>query len=117
VTRGLISRTIDSFTTFLGREYVFAAAVIIVVLWLLGGLHYGYGDTYQLIINTGTTIVTFVMIFAVQHTQNRETRAINAKLDAIVRVTQGISNDLVGIEKQSDKVITQVTERITQDCD
>lgn len=117
VNRPLISRVIDGFTRFLGREYVFATAVIIVILWLLGGLHFGYGDTYQLIINTGTTIVTFVMVFAVQHTQNRETRAINAKLDAIVHATQGIADDVVGIEKQSDKAIAQVTERITHDCD
>ena len=103
--RPLVPRVIDAVTEALGHPAALAAAVAVVVGWLAFGPIVGFSDTYQLVINTATTIVTFVMVFAIQHTTNRETRAINLKLDELLEAVQGANTRLVGVEEQSEAAI------------
>ena len=104
------TRKPDIFTTFtttvstaLGRPWVFEAALGTLVLWAISGPILGFSDTWQLIINTSTTIITFLMVFIIQNTQNRDNLAMNIKLDALMR-KQGINaKDLLQAEDGSDK--------------
>ena len=104
----LASRFIDAATEALGHPFAVAAALAIVVAWLGLGPLIGFSDTYQLIINTATSVITFIMVFAIQHTTNRETRAINLKLDELLEVVQGANRKLVGVEDMSETTIKQL---------
>src|SRR5205807_7374025 len=87
----------------LGSAWAFAAAILIIVIWGLTGPTFHDSDTWQLIINTGTTIVTFLMVFLIQNTQNRDAKAVHLKLDEIIRALKGARNELVDLEKLSDE--------------
>lgn len=102
------SRFIDAATEALGHPFAVAAALALVVGWLAFGPLIGFSDTYQLIINTATSVITFIMVFAIQHTTNRETRAINLKLDELLEVVQGANRKLVGVEDKSEATIKQL---------
>ena len=90
-----------------GRPWVFALAVALVAVWALLGPFYGYSDTWQLVINTGTTIVTFLMVFLIQNTQNRDSAAIQVKLDELIRAVDKARNELIGLEQRSEVEIEE----------
>lgn len=88
-----------------GTATVFLGAVLIIVVWGLTGPLFHYSDTWQLVINTGTTIVTFLMVFLIQNTQNRDTKALQLKLDELIRATKGARNTFAGLEALTDDEI------------
>jgi low affinity Fe/Cu permease len=87
----------------LGSAWAFAVAILIIIGWGATGSAFHYSDTWQLIINTGTTIVTFLMVFLIQNTQNRDAKATQLKLDEIIRAVTGARNELVNLETLSDE--------------
>ncbi len=97
----------------LGKPYTFVVACLIVVVWAITGPAFHYSDTWQLVINTGTTIVTFLMVFLLQHTQNRDTRAIQLKLDELIRANENARNTLLGLEALSDEEMRTLQARFT----
>ena len=88
----------QTITEWTGRPWVFAAAVLIVVVWAATGPMFGFSVTWQLVINTGTTIITFLMVFVIQQTQNKDTQALELKLNEIVAAIAGASNRLIDVE-------------------
>lgn len=90
-----------------GRAHTFALAVLVIVVWAVTGPIFGFSDTWQLIINTGTTIVTFLMVFLIQNSQNRDSAAIQVKLDEIIRKSH-VRNSFVGIEHLSDDELEEL---------
>jgi len=91
-----------------GRPVTFAFAVIFILAWLITGPIFHYSDTWQLVINTATTIVTFLMVFLIQNTQNRDSEAVQLKLDELLRSTQGAHNALLEIEELSEKELDEI---------
>src|SRR5690349_25037038 len=91
-----------------GSSWAFAGALAVVIAWAVLGPHYGYSDTWQLVINTGTTIVTFLMVFLIQNTQNRDARAIHLKLDELIRGVKGARTALVSLEEFSDEELADL---------
>ena len=91
-----------------GRATVFMLAVAIIIAWGVTGPLFGYSDTWQLIINTGTTIITFLMVFLIQNTQNRDTAAIQLKLDELIRANQDARNKMLCLEDLSEDELTKV---------
>src|SRR5215210_8563359 len=104
--------TFDRFARWIehqvGTPIAFAIAVGIVAVWAVTGPLFGWSDTWQLVINTGTTIVTFLMVFLIQSTQSRDTRALHLKLDELIRVNQMARNSLFNLEEMSEAEIEEV---------
>jgi low affinity Fe/Cu permease len=103
-----------------GSKWAFVSALLLILGWGLVGPYFGYSDTWQLVINTATTIITFLMVFLIQNTQNRDARAIHLKLDEIIRSIAVAENDMIDIEKLSDQeleVLGQKFERIRAECE
>jgi low affinity Fe/Cu permease len=92
----------------LGKPQAAAAALVVVLVWALSGPLFGFSDTWQLVINTGTTVVTFLMIFVVQHTQELNDRAMQVKLDELVRAVEGARNEVAAIERQGETAVQQL---------
>jgi low affinity Fe/Cu permease len=105
----------DSFRVFaqrssamLGSAWAFSVAVLVILLWLVTGPLFHFSDTWQLIINTATTVVTFLMVFLIQNTQNRDAKAMHLKLDELIRAVKGARNQLVDLEKLSDEELQKL---------
>ena len=97
-----------------GRPLTFGLAVAIVVIWGVTGPMFAYSDTWQLVINTGTTIVTFLMVFLIQNTQNREASAVQLKLDELIRATMNARNQLLTLEDLSEQELAQLKESFSR---
>jgi low affinity Fe/Cu permease len=108
----------DSFHNFaarasyvVGTKWAFVLAVLVIVVWAVSGPYFHFSDTWQLVINTGTTIVTFLIVFLIQNTQNRDARAIHLKLDEIIRAIGKAHNDMIDIENLSDEELKQLSHK------
>jgi low affinity Fe/Cu permease len=100
--QGIFSRLAQWTGAQLGKPHTFVLACLTVVVWAATGPLFSYSDTWQLVINTGTTIVTFLMVFLLQHTQNRDTKVIQLKLDELIRANENARNALLGLEGLTD---------------
>jgi low affinity Fe/Cu permease len=125
--RDLLCRIRDAFGVFarrtsniLGSAWAFVIALLVIAVWAITGPTFHYSDTWQLIINTGTTIVTFLMVFLIQNTQNRDAKAVHLKLDELIRALGGARNKLVDLEKLSDdelKALEEEFERLRKQAE
>ena len=95
----------------LGTAWAFAGAVLVILVWCLTGPMFRFSDTWQLVINTATTIVTFLMVFLIQNTQNRDAKAVHLKLDEVIRALKGARNQLVDLEDLSDEDLKKLEEQ------
>lgn len=104
---------------WLGSKWAFVVAILVIAIWAITGPLFHYSDTWQLVINTGTTIVTFLMVFLIQNTQNRDARAINLKLNELIRATKTAGDQMMDIESLSDEELDAMHakyERIRAEC-
>ena len=98
----MLERTSHLVTAWSGSSWAFAAAALVIVVWLITGPFFHFSDTWQLVINTGTTIVTFLMVFLIQRAQNKDALALHLKLNEIVAALQGASNRLIDVESLTE---------------
>ena len=115
VRPGWRQQMMDSFSQFAGRSAIvmgspsaFAVAMLFVLLWAVTGPYFHYSDTWQLVVNTGTTLVTFLAVFLIQHSQNRDGKAIQLKLDELIRSTQSARNILIDLEHATEEEIDKL---------
>ena len=98
-------------SVMLGSAWAFVGALFIILVWALTGPTFHYSDTWQLIINTGTTIVTFLMVFLIQNTQNRDAKAMHLKLDEVIRALKRARNEMVDLEELSDEELNKLEDQ------
>jgi low affinity Fe/Cu permease len=120
-SRGFFCTVSDGFrlaarrtSVVLGSAWAFAVAVLIILVWIGTGPAFHYSDTWQLIINTGTTIVTFLMVFLIQNTQNRDAKAAQLKLDEIIRAVGRARNELVDLENSSEDDLKKLEQQFAR---
>jgi low affinity Fe/Cu permease len=107
----LFTRLSKRFSRAAGRPRAFALAIALILVWAATGPLFQFSDTWQLVINTGTTIVTFLMVFLIQNTQNRDTAALQLKLDELIRAMEGAHNSLLDLEELTDAEIDRFREQ------
>jgi low affinity Fe/Cu permease len=110
----LFSRLARETSRRTGHAGTFALAILVILVWAVTGPIFGWSDTWQLVINTGTTIVTFLMVFLIQNTQNRDSEALQLKLDELIRVTKRARNDLLDLEECSEEELTRLKEEFAR---
>lgn len=108
----MFARAANAVSRLAGRPVTFSICCAIVLGWAVSGPLFHYSDTWQLVINTGTTIVTFLMVFLIQNTQNREGAALQAKLDELIRATRDAHNKLIALEKRPEEEVEEIREEI-----
>ncbi len=101
---------------FAGQPAAFVIALALILLWIVTGPLFGWSDTWQLVVNTATTIVTFLMVFLIQNSQNRDAAAIQAKLDELIRAVHEARNEFIGIEHMTDREIEAIRAALEQDA-
>lgn len=111
VRRSWFTRFANAAARATGRPMTFILAVLVVATWAVTGPLFGFSDTWQLVINTGTTIVTFLMVFLIQNTQNRDAEAMHVKLDELIRAMQGAHNALLDLEELDEGKLDETRER------
>ncbi|MEI9987881.1 MAG: low affinity iron permease family protein [Aliidongia sp.] len=99
-----------------GRASTFVISILVVLIWALSGPFFHWSDTWQLVINTGTTIITFLMVFLIQNTQNRDTQALHLKIDELIRVTVDARNSMINLEDATEKEIAAVKAELQEHC-
>lgn len=99
-----------------GQPASFLISVSLIAIWVTTGPIFRYSDTWQLVVNTGTTVVTFLMVFLIQHTQNRDALAVQVKLDELVRALEPANNQMVGIEKLPEAEVKSLEEKVLKDA-
>src|SRR3954452_19828528 len=113
-TAGKFDRFARSIERQVGSPTMFVMAVAVLLIWAISGPFFDWSDTWQLVINTGTSIVTFLMVFLIQSTQSRDTRALHLKLDELIRVNKAARNSLVNVEEMSESEIQEVKKTFDQ---
>jgi len=103
-------------STMVGSSWAFIAAVVIVCVWAVTGPIFSYSNTWQLVINTGTTIITFLMVFLIQNAQNRDAKAIHLKLDELIKATKGARDSMIDLDKLSDKQLKLLESEYNRLC-
>jgi low affinity Fe/Cu permease len=103
-----------SVSAWMGSKWAFLAALLVIASWAITGPYFRYSNTWQLVVNTATTIVTFLMVFLIQNTQNRDARAIHLKLDEIIRSIRHAHNEMIDIEKLSDEELETLYEHFEE---
>jgi low affinity Fe/Cu permease len=102
------SRFAKSTARHAGRPSAFLLAVLVIVIWAVTGPMFNFSDTWQLVINTGTTIVTFLMVFLIQNTQNRDSQALHVKLDELIRAAKGARNSMIDLDDLTDEELEKI---------
>jgi low affinity Fe/Cu permease len=113
----LFARWANRAAALTGHYLTFLAAVTLILIWAISGPLFGFSETWQLVINTGTTIVTFLMVFLIQNTQNRDALAVHLKLDELIRAIENADNDLMHAEDETDRELAALKEKYLQLCE
>ncbi len=108
----LFTRFAAAIAFITGQPLAFIVALCVIVVWGVTGPLFGYSDTWQLVINTGTTIITFLMVFVIQNAQNRDGAAIQAKLDELIRANDAARNEFIGIEHLTEQELDQIRKQL-----
>lgn len=112
----LFTAIANAIARFVGDPIAFVTALLIVIVWGVTGPLFHYSDTWQLVINTGTTIVTFLIVFLIQNSQNRDAAAMQAKLDELIRAVREARGQFIGIEHRTDKEIQEIRTLLEEEC-
>lgn len=110
-SKSSFNRFAKSTARMAGRPSAFGVATAVIVVWVLTGPLFGFGDTWQLVINTGTTIITFLMVFLIQNTQNLDSEAMQVKLDELIRAIEGAHNGLLDLEQLEEEELDAIRDR------